>query len=157
MGQFTSNIKDNIQVLKDSIDKVYHDLPIVGEICLVQAVHESGFLKKPSQLAVKYNNLFGIKGTGTDGSVELMTFEFVKGHWVKVPQKFASNLTVEDSIRQHRHLMENGTKSSPKRYNGVLKAKTFSEAANALYTGGYATDPKYSKKLLGVKASIEKY
>ena len=133
-----------INQIKQEVTSVYYDLPIVGQLALVQAIHESGLLQKPSSLAVKYNNFFGIKKAGTAGTVKLKTKEYIKGKWVIVYEPFGSNKTVADSITQHRALMHRP------RYKSVLESKTFEEAAKAVWRSGYATDPSYPKKLINI-------
>lgn len=125
-----------------AIQDVYSDAPIMQCLCIAQAILESNLLQNPSGLAINDKNLFGIKGTGTAGSVNLETSEYVNGQWVRVPQPFAKNLTYEDSIRQHRHVM------SLLRYSEVWKACDLQSAATEVWKGGYATDPHYPKELI---------
>ena len=101
-------------------------------------------LGNPSSLATKYNNLFGIKGQGTAGSVNMLTKEFVDNRMQQMPQRFAKNQSLEDSFTQHKNLMEH------ERYKNVLGAKSFEDAAREVSRAGYATDPHYSRSLLSV-------
>lgn len=134
--------------VKTSVNLVYSDKPVVGELCVVQAILESNLLGKPSGLASKYNNLFGIKKAGTNGIIKLPTKEFINGKMRTVLAAFGSNKTIEDSVKQHRQLME------LPRYKAVMTATTFEEAAYAIYKAGYATDPKYPKKLIEIHNNI---
>lgn len=157
--ELTSDPKVNISRIIEASRATNTDNPIVADLSAAQAILESGLHGKPSQLAMKYNNLFGIKGTGTgkviDGKmknrVNLPTKEYSQAHgWEEVDQFFAVNASLEDSFKQHRELFERGTRDNPKRYLPVLKAKTFEEAAQAVRKAGYATDPAYPGKLIAV-------
>lgn len=136
--------------LLDSAKHVYEDMPNMQFVVVTQAIHESGFLLKSggSQLALKYNNLFGIKGKGDNGSVSLPTWEEINGKVVHVNANFAVYKSHESAFAAHRRLMEKP------RYKRVLEAKTPLEAFRALVLCGYATDGKYSKKLNDI---YEKY
>lgn len=145
VSNMTQNLKDNnnpfsIDSVYKSANTVYSDNPILGQVATAQAILESNLLKKPSGLA-QNNNLFGIKGKGTAGSVNMPTHEYVNGKNIKVNAGFAKNATLEDSFTQHRDLM------NKPRYEAVRNAKTFDEAVDALQKAGYATDPNYAKML----------
>jgi flagellum-specific peptidoglycan hydrolase FlgJ len=145
MSQLSStDSKANIKLLKDLANKAYPDQPILADMTIVQGILEGGLQKAPpSLLAIKYNNLFGIKGQGTKGSVTLMTYEDTpdKGR-VQIPQQFAYNASVEDSVLQHKILL------SKDRYVKVGLSKTFPEAAQAIKDAGYATDIHYPQLLI---------
>ena len=144
MTTLTDNPTENIEMLKKLTSQVYADAPIVGDLCLCQGILESRLLGAPSGLARDANNLFGIKGTGTAGSVYLWTWEHINGKDIQVKAAFSKNLTIEDSLRQHRHVLE------LPRYRSVWLAKSFEEAANQIRLDGYATDPNYSTSLIEI-------
>lgn len=114
------------------------------KMAVTQAIHESNYVSKngPSSLAKHHNNLFGIKGSGTAGSVWLPTWEMVNGKVVQVKAKFAKNLSISDSFRQHYNLMHK------KRYRRVLKEPNIELTFVRLYQAGYATDEGYANKLV---------
>lgn len=157
MSQLSTDNDKNIKLVHKLAQQMYPGNQVLVDLTTVQAILEAGFRAKvPSSLAFKYNNLFGIKGRGTKGSVTLRTKEFVRGKEITIPQIFAWNATVEDSLEQRKKLFENGTRSRPERYHPVLRAKTFEEAATAVYRAGYATDPQYPAKLIDVYNSYVK-
>lgn len=119
-----------------------HSNPIMARLAASQAVLESRLLGKPSSLATKYNNLFGIKKSGTGGSVNLQTREVINGRSVQLAQPFSVNKTLTDSFTQHRSLLERLG-----RYQPVIESQSLSEAFDAIGRSGYATDPQYSAKL----------
>lgn len=146
MTQLNKNGK-NLQLIVDAADKVYPepDKHLLADLSIVQAILEGAVLNNPpSQLALKYNNLFGIKGIGTMGSVDLPTHEYYDKQMHTLEQKFAWNKNIEDSFLQHRKLLEHS------RYNACWSTKTFGEIAHAVHDAGYATDPSYADELIRV-------
>ncbi len=126
---------------------IYGDTP-QAQLAAAQAIHESGLLSgKPSQLALQGNNYFGVKGTGTAGSITMPTTEVVNGRPVKVMAKFAAYNSPEESFMAHKQLLE-------RRYKHVLNAETFDDGAVGLQRGGYATDPHYARKLKTVRNRV---
>lgn len=135
----------SIKSVVDAANQTYGVGTPMAKLAAAQAVHESGMLSgKPSQLASKYNNYFGIKGSGSGGSVELPTNEEINGRMVRMPQGFSRNLSVNDSFAQHRNLM------NKPRYRSVLQSSSLEDAARAVQQNGYATDSRYSSKLMDV-------
>jgi len=134
-----------IQSAINAAKKVYPDNPVMAQLAATQAILESGLASgKPSGLAAKYNNYFGIKGKGDNGSAEMPTKEYVNGQWIKVPQPFASYTSPEGSFAAHKNLM------SKPRYSSVSQAADPEQAFNAVWKSGYATDPHYPKLLSGI-------
>jgi flagellum-specific peptidoglycan hydrolase FlgJ len=144
MIQLTDNPQENIAQVLDAAHRCYPNQPILADLTAAQAILESRLLTHPSLLARKYNNLFGIKGEGTDGSVSLITHEYHQGEMYEVPQNFASNLTLDDSINQHKNLL------SKPRYQNLASAKDLPEAARMIQEDGYATDPSYASMLISI-------
>lgn len=133
-----------------SAQTVYQDNPVMADLATAQAILESRLNGSPSGLAKNYNNLFGIKGSGTAGSASMRTHEYGSQGKYYTNSGFAKNATLSDSFLQHKNLMNKGIKSNPALYHKVLKAKSFEEAASALKAAGYATDPAYVKKLMQI-------
>lgn len=128
---------------------VYSDNPVMSDVATTQAILESRLQgDNPSTLAKDSNNLFGIKGQGTAGSVNMKTKEQGHGGLYTTSAGFAKNNSFEDSFAQHKELMTNP------RYEKVRTANTPEEAFQALKDAGYATDKNYVKLL---KQTYEKY
>lgn len=155
MSILSSNKEANIKLVKTLARQSSPDNQILADLTTTQAILESDLLERlpqnrgkgGSDLATKYQNLFGIKpgslyAKGTIGVIKLQTTEYIHGLPEKQYQPFLYNKTIEDSIEQHKKLF-----TSLPRYSKVLAAKTFEEAANAVKAGGYATDPNYVKEL----------
>ncbi|MDQ6598453.1 glucosaminidase domain-containing protein [Bacillus salipaludis] len=119
---------------------------VPASITLGQIILESsGRYNGLSGLAYKAKNLFGIKGTGTAGSVKVETTEYVKGEKIVVIAEFAKYKTYYDSMLDHANLL-----LTP-RYQKYLKdATNIVDYAHGIHDAGYATDPEYANKLLKI-------
>jgi flagellum-specific peptidoglycan hydrolase FlgJ len=139
----TTDSLANIDYVRKKVVEVYGELNLLASLTFIQAILEADLRRPlPSLLAFRYNNLFGIKGEGSNGTVSLPTKEFIKGKMITVDQNFAVNRSVKDSIEHHKRLLEKP------RYAKLHNCKTFEEIANAVYKAGYATDPQYPQKLI---------
>jgi flagellum-specific peptidoglycan hydrolase FlgJ len=133
-----------LQTLKENAARAYPGNALMQQVAMTQAIHESGLLSKPSHLASRYNNLFGIKAPGTAGTVNMPTNEEIGGVNQRVSANFGANASPLDSFMQHRNLMNN------QRYKPVLAAHNPYDAFAALKAAGYATDSQYSDKLSNI-------
>lgn len=113
---------------------------VPASITLAQAALESDWGQ--SELAQKYNNLFGVKGTGANSAM-MLTKEYVNGQWITVRASFVVYPTWQAAVMAHDELL-----ASNQRYAGVLQASNYVAAARALQNGGYASDPDYAAKLI---------
>lgn len=125
---------------------------VLPSIIIGQAILESNWGQ--SELSSKYNNLFGIKSFGHSDFVTLDTQEYVNGQWITIQGDFRVYQTWEESMDDHTMLFVNGVDWSPQKYEAVLTAPSYKEAAVALQEAGYATDPTYAEKVIQV---IETY
>ncbi|MTD25402.1 flagellar assembly peptidoglycan hydrolase FlgJ [Erwinia sorbitola] len=122
---------------------------IPHHLILAQAALESGWGQrqiltrdgKPSY------NVFGIKATGSwqGKTTDIMTTEYENGEAKKVKQKFRVYDSYFDALNDYVKLLSNNP-----RYAAVTKASTAEQGAQALQAAGYATDPKYAQKLVGM-------
>lgn len=120
---------------------------IPASLTIAQAALESAW--GASGLTQRANNLFGIKGVGPAGFSEMLTTEYYGGKKHQVVAKFRAYHNWAESIADHSKLVLNGTKDKPKRYHGVLGAD-YRTACHEIWRGGYATDPAYPQKLIGL-------
>lgn len=127
--------------------KTYH---VLSSISLAQAILESDWGR--SDLAKERNNLYGIKGGNEDPNY--LTQEFNGENFITVDEPFRTYNSFEESMEDHAVLLVNGTTYNPQIYHEVLYASNYQEAAYALQNAGYATDPNYASKLIGL---IEEY
>lgn len=138
---------------QDFIDKVAPEAvklkatyQVLPSITIAQAILESDWGQ--SQLTAKYNNLFGVKGDRTENTKEMTTQEYLNGEWKTVTARFRVYASYHDSLLEHAQLFHKGTTWNANQYQHFLAAKNYQEAAKALETDGYATDPGYAEKLI---------
>jgi hypothetical protein len=108
------------------------------QLVAAQWALESGYGK---HLSGK-NNFFGIKGKGT----VVTTTEFINGKQVTVRDEFKDYSSPEECIQD----LVNKWYKDYKTYKGVNNAANAEDAARALVTQKYATDPKYAEKLIAL-------
>ncbi|WP_270941167.1 glycoside hydrolase family 73 protein [Romboutsia lituseburensis] len=137
-----------IESIKEGAITNYKKYKILPSITIAQAILETGWGQ--SELASKYNNLFGIKAD-----------KFWKGEFVTLETKEFSGTVINDKFRKYKDkdqsiydhakfLYEN------KRYreNGVFESNTYKYQANALQEAGYSTlmndmgEKIYAKQLI---------
>ena len=91
-------------------------------------------------------NLFGIKGTGDNGSVNIYTHEYIKGEKVRIIAKFRAYHNYVESFTDYGNLI---LKAS--RYEKAVANKNNATAYIwELWKAGYATDPIYPEKVLKI-------
>ena len=91
-------------------------------------------------------NLFGIKRTGTNGSVNCLTHEFVNGKKIKIVAQFAAYNDYAESFIAYGNLI-----LGAKRYKeAVINKDDPVKYIRELWKAGYATDPKYPEKVLKI-------
>jgi Mannosyl-glycoprotein endo-beta-N-acetylglucosaminidase len=121
---------------------------VPASVTVAQAILESDWGR--SRLTRQGNNLFGIKAlgsvTGPAGVVTLATWEYVDGGAVVVQAPFKAYKTLEQSIDDH-----GGFFVRNRRYGAALAVANDARAfARAIQDAGYATDPSYAAKLIGL-------
>lgn len=126
---------------------------VPARLIMGQAALESGW----GQREIKHEdgrtsyNLFGIKaGPSWKGKVvNVLTTEYEDGVAKKVTQPFRAYSSYEESFADYARLIGN----SP-RYEAVTQARNEIEAARRIQSAGYATDPQYAQKLIGVMSQL---
>jgi len=122
---------------------------IPHHLILAQAALESGWGQRQIMTAEgkPSYNLFGIKATGSwqGKTTEITTTEYEHGEAKKVKAKFRVYDSYFDALNDYVKLIANNP-----RYQAVTTAATPEQGAKALQAAGYATDPKYAQKLVGM-------
>ena len=121
---------------------------VPASVTVAQAILESDWGR--SRLTRQANNLFGIKAlgnaTGPAGVVSLATWEHTSGGDVIVQAPFRAYYTLEQSIDDHGKFF-----TSNHRYATALADASDARAfAEDIQEAGYATDPSYAGKLIGL-------
>ncbi|MEA5103184.1 flagellar assembly peptidoglycan hydrolase FlgJ [Pantoea sp. S18] len=122
---------------------------IPHHLILAQAALESGWGQrqiltrdgKPSY------NVFGIKASGDwkGATTDIMTTEYEGGVAKKVRASFRVYSSYMEALSDYVKLLSNNP-----RYAAVANAPSAEQGARALQAAGYATDPKYAQKLVGM-------
>lgn len=122
-----------IDEIKDEAIKNYKEYKILPSITISQAILESSW--GDSDLAKKYNNLFGIKADifWKGDYVTLETLEFKD---TTINDKFRVYKNKNQSIEDHAKFLVDNERY---REGGVFKAKTYIQQATALQDSGYST------------------
>lgn len=111
-----------------------------AEVIVAQAALESNWGKS----AIGTYNVFGIKGEGSQGSINVSTREHTGGRWHRVQARFAHYGSFDEAFEAYAKTIHNGfykralaNKEDPVRYARALQ-------------GTYATDPSYAAKLISI-------
>lgn len=109
-----------------------------AEVMLAQAAQESNW----GRAAIGTYNVFGIKGSGSQGSIRVKTHEVVHGRRITVHANFAHYGSYEEAFDAYARTLHNGS------YNKALKHKDDPVRFAKDLQGIYATDPHYSSRLI---------
>lgn len=113
-------------------------------IIVAQAALESAYGR-----SAPGNNHFGIKAVGSQSGQTLGTNEVVNGQTVRENARFRTFDSPSDSVAGYGDfILSNG------RYGALRQAKGLEAQAAALQASGYATDPAYGRKILGIAKGI---
>ncbi len=122
---------------------------IPHHLILAQAALESGWGQR--QILTREGkpsyNVFGIKAGGDwkGETTDIMTTEYEGGVAKKVRASFRVYGSYMEALSDYVKLLSNNP-----RYAAVANAATPEQGARALQAAGYATDPKYAQKLVGM-------
>lgn len=137
-----------IEVLAEAYrSKAMTGLP--ASILASQAILETGWGNHiPTDMHTgKFSyNLFGIKGEGSNGSVEIYTHEYVNGKRIKIKAKFRAYNSYSESFTDYGNLI-----LGAKRYKqAVINKGNARKYIEEIWKAGYATDIHYVSKVLKI-------
>lgn len=115
---------------------------VPASVTLAQAALESGWAKSP----IGGYNIFGIKGKGSAGTVNVATKEYLKGRWVTINDNFAKYNNFYEAVMKHGevfHLDYKGYKNGLSTYAKTKNDYAFIDAVASTY----ATDPQYKQSI----------
>lgn len=148
-SSFPTDSNDFIAQLSQPAQVASQQSGIPHHLILAQAALESGWGQrqiltrdgKPSY------NVFGIKAGGDwkGATTDIMTTEYEGGVAKKVRATFRVYGSYMEALSDYVKLLSNNP-----RYAAVANAATPEQGARALQAAGYATDPKYAQKLVGM-------
>ena len=137
---------------KKILNEAYKAKTVTGlpaSILAAQCILETGWGRSiPTDIHTgKFSyNLFGIKRTGTNGSVDIYTHEYVNGKKIKILAQFAAYNDYAESFVAYGNLI-----LGAKRYKkAVINKGDPVKYIYAIWKAGYATDPKYPEKVLKI-------
>ena len=127
--------------------KVSEQSGVPASVILAQLILESSgkYENGLSYLAATFNNLFGVKGSGSAGSITLPTTEYINGQFMTVNADFRAYNTPYESLLDHSKVL-----SLPRYKQYTSSAKTVNEYIDGIAKGGYATDQNYASKLKNI-------
>lgn len=120
---------------------------ILASLTIAQAILESGWGK--SGLTTAANNLFGIKGTYNGQGHVCKTQEWDGSKYITVDATFRKYPSWAESVADHSALF-----NRLDRYKNLRGLTDYKLACRYVREDGYATDPNYTAKLVGL---IETY
>ena len=129
--------------------KTHEDTGMSAALQVAQAILETGWGqsvpvdKYTGQLSY---NLFGIKGTGSNGSVISNTWEVYNGIYYRIDAEFRAYRDVSESWYDHQYFLFKYSRYEL--FRKVMFDSTL--GAWAIKRAGYATDPMYPIKLIRI-------
>lgn len=142
-----------IDKLRVPAEQASRSTGVPAHLILGQAALESGWGKREIKMAdgSTSHNLFGIKaGKDWNGKVaEVTTTEYHNGVASKQVERFRAYGSYAESFQDYARLLGDNP-----RYAGVMQQGDAKAFAVALQQSGYATDPHYADKLVGVIGSV---
>jgi flagellum-specific peptidoglycan hydrolase FlgJ len=143
-----------IASIADAAVQSADDTGVPASVTIAQAILESYW--GSSRLARDANNYFGIKAQtrgGSAGSIWFDVWEVIGGRNVMQSQAFRAYDTIAESFVDHgRFFMENA------RYATAMAVKSDAQQfAREVNRAGYATDPAYASKLIGLMDRYDLY
>jgi flagellar protein FlgJ len=145
-----SSVEAFVQRLRPHAEAASATTGIPARFMLGQAALETGWGKAEIRGADGQNshNLFGIKaGSGWKGrTVDIVTTEYVNGKPQKQVDTFRAYDSYADAFRDYANLL----RANPRYQNVIAQGQDAAGFAQGLQQAGYATDPAYAQKLMGV-------
>ena len=144
-----SSVDEFVKSIWPKAKQAAMQLGLDPKILMAQAALETGwgkFVAKDAQGSS--NNLFNIKSAGTKDfdSVNVKTTEYIANTPVKMNASFRKYASIEDSFNDYISLI----KGNERYQNAVANAGNPARFVDELHKAGYATDPKYSSKILSI-------
>ena len=127
----------------------YEDTGMSAALQTAQAILETGwgqYVPVDKYSGEFSNNLFGIKGSASNGSVLVNTWEVYNGVYFRVDDYFRAYKDPYESWKDHKSLL-----LEKERY-GIFRdvMHDYILGAYAIRRAGYATDPEYPLKLINI-------
>ncbi len=145
-----SNAEEFVAYLKPYADQAAEALGMDTSILLAQSALETGWGKHVPQRADGSSsfNLFGIKADRSwqGDRVAVGTLEYRDGVARREQAQFRAYATPADSLVDYVAFLRRNP-----RYGEALQSGTAEDFIRGLQSAGYATDPRYANKVLGIR------
>jgi flagellar protein FlgJ len=145
--------EDFVKMMWPHAQKAGEALGVDPSALVAQAALETGWGRAvPNNANGSSNNLFGIKaGSSWEGATaNVPTLEFEDGVAVRKVDKFRAYSSPADSFNDYAKLIGN----NPRYENARGAGGDVTTFASAVQDGGYATDPNYAQKIVGIADEV---
>ncbi|HEY5754331.1 MAG TPA: flagellar assembly peptidoglycan hydrolase FlgJ [Steroidobacter sp.] len=145
--------EDFVKMMWPHAQKAGEALGVDPSALVAQAALETGWGRAvPNNANGSSNNLFGIKaGSSWEGATaNVPTLEFEDGVAVRKVERFRAYDSPADSFNDYAKLIGN----NPRYENARGAGGDVTTFASALQDGGYATDPNYAQKIVGIADEV---
>ena len=154
-GDVPSHVGAFVQKLLPHAQAASASSGIPANFMLGQAALETGWGRSEIRGPDGQNshNLFGIKAGGAwrGRTVDVVTTEYVNGKPQKQVDSFHAYDSYADAFRDYANLL----RSNARYQNAIAQGQDASGFAQGLQQAGYASDPGYAQKLMGVIRLVE--
>ncbi|MBV1915496.1 MAG: flagellar assembly peptidoglycan hydrolase FlgJ [Pseudomonadales bacterium] len=126
------------------------ELGVSPKVLVAQSALETGWGQKPIVTAEGRNshNLFGIKADSrwSGENTSITTLEYREG----IANKERANFRVYDSVKESLQDYVQFLKTNPRYKQAIENSDDPEKFTQSLMEAGYATDPKYAEKIMGI-------
>lgn len=140
-----------IEQVAEGVKDRWEQHQLLPSVAIAQAILESSW--GSSDLAVKANNLFGVKGDYNGYGYLKESWEVIDGKDITIESWFKHYPSWAESIKDQTSTFH-GSDWRKNHYKNVIGEKNYEKATQAL-TGTYATDPNYGTKLKNIIEAYE--
>ncbi|CAH0534128.1 Peptidoglycan hydrolase FlgJ [Vibrio stylophorae] len=141
--------EDFVKALRPYAEKAGKMLGVDPAILIAQAALETGWGKKVIANAQRSShNLFNIKADPRwqGERINTQTLEFYND----IPVQERAAFRAYDNYQQSFHDYVNFLQQNPRYQHALTQTESPEQFVNAIHQAGYATDPKYAEKVMGV-------
>ncbi|KAK2958503.1 putative Exo-glucosaminidase LytG [Blattamonas nauphoetae] len=130
-----------LEMMKPGCLDLWKRFRLLPSVAAAQAAHETGWGR--SNLAKKANNFFGVKGYYEGRTIRVTTHEYYDHtNPVYITDGFRVYPNATESIRDYGYFL-----TSRPWYEGATNRRYYRDSIQAIWDGGYATDPIYVDKV----------
>jgi flagellar protein FlgJ len=146
-----------LQQIAEPARASFREYKVPASVTMAQAILESGWGK--SKLTLNDRNYFGIKCFGNPGTIAVGCHTYATTECDKAGKCYSTTAvfrvyrSATDSFRDHGRFLVVNNRYKP----AFAHSKNPNAFAAAIHKAGYATDPKYTEKLVGLMKAYNLY